>query len=148
MPRGRRRSRSACVAAPKSSTLIEDCCHDRQIPDARGDEGGFAPPLENPPQALDLIVAAIDVPATSPAATSRSRSIPHRASSIKTATTTRSIESPRLRADEMVDALREFCDRDPIVSIEDGLAEDDWGGWRLTEASSAIACGWSATTSS
>jgi enolase len=40
-----------------------------------------------------------------------------------------------LRADEMVALYQELCDRYPIVSIEDGLAEDDWTGWRsLTKA--------------
>ena len=40
-----------------------------------------------------------------------------------------------LDADEMVGFYQDLCDRYPIVSIEDGLAEDDWDGWRrLTEA--------------
>jgi enolase len=40
-----------------------------------------------------------------------------------------------LSADEMISLYRELCDRYPIVSIEDGLAEDDWDGWhKLTEA--------------
>ncbi|MBV8490016.1 MAG: phosphopyruvate hydratase, partial [Candidatus Eremiobacteraeota bacterium] len=40
-----------------------------------------------------------------------------------------------LSSNEMVDLYRELCERYPIVSIEDGLAEDDWNGWRkLTEA--------------
>ena len=43
----------------------------------------------------------------------------------------------------------ELCDRYPIVSIEDGLAEDDWDGWQqLTAAARRAACSWSATTCS
>ena len=49
----------------------------------------------------------------------------------------------------MVGYLEELCGRYPIVSIEDGLAEDDWDGWQqLTGGWAARACSWSATTCS
>ena len=68
-------------------------------------------------------------PATSRASRSRSRSTAPRASSTRTASTpaTRS----RARAAELVDIYAELCGKYPIVTIEDGFAEDDWDGWKL-----------------
>jgi enolase len=109
--------------------------HDRHFPTLVGDEGGYAPPLENPSQALDLILAAIDVAgykagsdvafALDPASSEFYQDGKYYALS----------KDHGLTSDEMVALYRDLCDRYPIVSIEDGLAEDDWSGWRkLTEA--------------
>ena len=132
----RERGAKRCAAAPKSFTRSESCCTTGHLPTLVGDEGGYAPPLETPHQALDLIRRRDRTsPATKPATTLRSRSIRPRASSTKTASTTRSTSDRGLSADEMIALYRELCDRYPIVSIEDGLAEDDWDGWRkLTQA--------------
>jgi enolase len=108
---------------------------DRGLPTQVGDEGGYAPPLETPQQALDLIVAAIKeagyVPgvdvaiALDPAASEFYRNGKYYALS----------KDRGLTVDEMIALYSELCDRYPIVSLEDGLAEDDWPGWRkLTEA--------------
>ncbi|MBV8148018.1 MAG: phosphopyruvate hydratase, partial [Candidatus Eremiobacteraeota bacterium] len=108
--------------------------HDRHLPTLVGDEGGYAPPLHAPQEALDLILAAIDVAgykagdevaiALDPASSEFHRDGKYYA-----------LSSERgLSADEMIVLYRELCDRYPIISIEDGLAEDDWAGWRkLTE---------------
>jgi enolase len=109
--------------------------HDRHLPTLVGDEGGFAPPLHTPQEAFDLIVAAIDVAgykagadvaiALDPAASEFNQDGKYYALS----------KDRGLSVDEMIALYRELCDRYPIVSIEDGLAEDDWDGWRrLTEA--------------
>jgi enolase len=109
--------------------------HERGLPTLVGDEGGYAPPLETPQQALDLIVAAIEragytpggdvAIALDPASSEFYRDGkyyplgPDRAASV----------------DDMVALYRELCDAYPIVSIEDGLAESDWDGWqKLTAA--------------
>jgi enolase len=108
---------------------------DRHLPTLVGDEGGYAPPFENPSQALDLIVAAIDVAgyktgsdvafALDPASSEFYQDGKYYALS----------KDRGLSSDEMVELYRDLCDRYPILSIEDGLAEDDWSGWRkLTEA--------------
>ncbi len=109
--------------------------HDRHLPTLVGDEGGYAPPLETPQQALDLIVAAIDLAgyragsdvgiALDPASSEFHQDGKYYALS----------KDRGLDAGGMIALYRELCDRYPIVSIEDGLAEDDWAGWRaLTEA--------------
>ncbi len=109
--------------------------HDRHLPTLVGDEGGYAPPLETPQQALDLIVAAIDL-AGYRAGTDVCIALDPASSEFYQDGRYYALSKERgLDAGEMVGLYRELCDRYPIVSIEDGLAEDDWAGWRaLTEA--------------
>src|SRR5207245_10517490 len=94
-----------------------------------GDEGGFAPPIESNEEALDLLLLAIE----------RAGFVPGRdiALAIDPASTTfygdgrytlRQGRDPR-STDQMIDYYAALVDRFPIVSIEDGLAEDDWDGW-------------------
>lgn len=107
---------------------------DRHLPTLVGDEGGYAPPLETPQQALDLIVAAVDAAgyragddvaiALDPASSEFYQDGKYYALS----------RDRGLTAAEMIGLYRELCQRYPIVSIEDGLAEQDWDGWqKLTE---------------
>ena len=109
--------------------------HEQGQPTTVGDEGGFAPHLDTPAQALDLLVQAIaaagykagsDVAiALDPAATEFFADGKYYPVDTKRAFT----------AAQMVDFYRELLDAYPIISIEDGLAEDDWGGWtQLTQA--------------
>ncbi|MBV8433796.1 MAG: phosphopyruvate hydratase [Candidatus Eremiobacteraeota bacterium] len=109
--------------------------HDRHLPTLVGDEGGYAPPLHAPADALDLIVAAIDLAgyragddvaiALDPASSEFYQDGKYYALS----------KDKGLAPKEMVALYRDLCDRYPVVSIEDGMAEDDWAGWRaLTEA--------------
>jgi enolase len=101
---------------------------------AVGDEGGFAPDLATNDEAVDVILTAIDkagyragedvLLALDPAASEFYRDgeyVFHKSS------------NERRTSEEMADFWRDWCDRYPIRSIEDGLAEDDWDGWkRLT----------------
>ncbi len=100
-----------------------------------GDEGGFAPNLSSATEALDFILRAIEsagykagedvVLALDCAATEFYRDGAYELAG----------EGNTLGPDEMVDYLADLSARYPIVSIEDGMAEDDWEGWAaLTEA--------------
>ena len=92
-----------------------------------GDEGGFAPDLATNEAALRLLVEAIDVAgyelgdeialALDVAATEIHREGRY------------DLEGRELASDEMVDYLADLAERYPLVSIEDGMAEDDWDGW-------------------
>ena len=109
--------------------------HDRHLPTLVGDEGGFAPPLETPQQALDLIVAAIDLAGYKAGADVAIALDPASSEFHQDGKYYALTKDRGLSASEMVALYRELCERYPIVSIEDGLAEDDWDGWReLTEA--------------
>src|SRR5262249_37581210 len=91
----------------------------------KADEGGFSPALSSNEAALDLAVEAIGddaaVIALDVAATHFYRNGQYHLAR----------ESRSLTSAEMVDLLERWTNRYPIVSIEDGLAEDDWEGWRL-----------------
>ncbi len=102
----------------------------RKLSTAVGDEGGFAPQLGSNEEALQLIVAAIEragyVPreqiaiALDPAATSFHEQGEYRL--------TRSGQGAKTSA-EMIEMYRKWVDTYPIISLEDGLAEDDWQGF-------------------
>ena len=93
-----------------------------------GDEGGFAPDLPTNEAALELLVEAIDVAgyrlgeeislALDVAATEFHREGQYH------------LEGGELDSAEMVDYLAGLVERYPLVSIEDGMAEDDWEGWK------------------
>jgi enolase len=109
--------------------------HERGLPTLVGDEGGYAPPLETPQQALDLIVAGIEragyraghdvAIALDPASSEFYRDGKYYPLS----------RDRSASVDQMIALYTQLCDAYPIVSIEDGFAEGDWAGWqKLTAA--------------
>ena len=100
---------------------------------AVGDEGGFAPMLPSNEAALDVVMQAIEsCRATSRAGTSRSRSTSRRRSCYQDGEYVfKKGDGTRRSAEAMVDLYAGWVDRYPIVSIEDGLAENDWAGWTM-----------------
>jgi enolase len=103
---------------------------------AVGDEGGFAPNLRSNDQALEFILRAIEQARYRPGedvaiALDAAASEFYRDG----AYVLEAERLPRKSSEELVEFYRGLAGRFPIVSIEDGLAEDDWEGWRrLTEA--------------
>jgi enolase len=101
-----------------------------------GDEGGFGPKLHGNEQAVELCVEAIRAAGYEPGrdaalALDVASTHFHQAGCYRLKATA----DLALFADDMVRTLRRWVDDYPILSIEDGLAEDDWDGWRaLTEA--------------
>lgn len=94
-----------------------------------GDEGGFAPNLSGSREALDLLMTSIERAAYRPGeeialALDVAATEFHRDGAYQ-------LEGRSLDATGMVDFYEEVVDAYPIVSIEDGLSEDDWEGWRL-----------------
>jgi enolase len=113
---------------------LHDLLRQRGLGTGIGDEGGFAPRVQNNREPLDLIVKAIEQAgyragehvalALDPAASEFYRDGLYH---LKTEDTTRT-------AEEMIDLYAQLIADFPILSIEDGLAEDDWEGWyALTE---------------
>ena len=100
-----------------------------------GDEGGFAPNLNSNAEAMDLIVQAIEKAGYKPGK-DVCLAIDAAASSFyQSGTYNMAAESnPQKTSDEMIEFYENLVNRYPVVSIEDGLDENDWGGWkRLTE---------------
>ena len=106
----------------------------RGMPTTVGDEGGFAPNLPSNESALQLLVEAIDKAGYTPG-TDIALALDCAASEFRREGVYRLVSENRaLTSREFTDVLATWCDRYPIVSIEDGMAEDDWDGWRvLTE---------------
>jgi enolase len=108
--------------------------HDRGLSTALGDEGGFAPDLPSNEEALTLLVAAIERAGYEPGA--------EIALALDVASTELYADGRyRLEGEgtvftsaELADYLADLCRRHPIVSVEDGMAEDDWDGWALLSA--------------
>jgi len=100
-----------------------------------GDEGGFAPNLKSADEAIGYIMKSIESAGYNPGddvvlALDAASTEFYADGKYELAGEGRSLGS-----DEMVKYLVDLCDRYPVVSIEDGMAEDDWGGWvALTDA--------------
>lgn len=100
-----------------------------------GDEGGFAPNLNSNAEAMDLIVQAIEKAGYKPG-DDVSLAIDAAASSFyQEGTYNMAAEShPQKTSEEMIDFYEDLVGKYPVVSIEDGLGENDWEGWKhLTE---------------
>jgi len=105
--------------------------HDRHLPTLVGDEGGYAPPLHTPQEALDLLMAAIDLAGYKPGSDIAIALDPASSEFHQDGKYYALSKDKGLTVDETIGLYRELCERYPIVSIEDGLAEDDWTGWRM-----------------
>ncbi len=102
---------------------------------AVGDEGGFAPDLRSNEEALDVLLKAIQ-DAGYKAGKQVGLALDVAASELysKNQYVLAAEKKAKLSSAEMVDYLARLVDRYPILSVEDGLAENDWKGWkRLTE---------------
>jgi len=95
-----------------------------------GDEGGFAPNLDSHEQALQRIVQAIEKAGYTPGKDIGLGLDAAASEFFDQGKYTLSGENKVLNAAQMVDYYLDLCKRYPIVSIEDGLAEQDWDGWR------------------
>jgi enolase len=109
--------------------------HERNQPTTVGDEGGYAPQLDSPAQALDLIVAAIERAGYKPGSDVAIALDPASTEFFEDGKYYPLTKERAFTAEEMVEFYADLIDKYPIVSIEDGLAEDDWNGWaKLTSA--------------
>jgi enolase len=101
------------------------------MPTTVGDEGGFAPNLESNEAALQLLLEAIDK-AGYTAGTDIALALDCAASEyFRDGMYELEGEGAKLTRSQMVDYLATWVDKYPIISIEDGMAEDDWDGWKL-----------------
>ena len=103
--------------------------HDRGMSTALGDEGGFAPNLGSNEEAVQLLVEAIELSGRVPG---EEIAIALDAASTEFFREGQYVlagEGRALSPTEFADYLVDLCDRYPIVSIEDGMSEEDWDGW-------------------
>lgn len=117
---------------------LKKVLHDRGLSTAVGDEGGFAPNLEGTEDALNSIIAAIKaagyVPGKEVMIGMDCASSEFYADGVYDYTKFEGDKGVKRTSDEQVDYLEKLIDTYPIDSIEDGMSENDWAGWKkLTE---------------
>jgi enolase len=108
--------------------------HGRGLSTAVGDEGGFAPDLPSNEEAVRVLLEAIEAAGRTPG---DEIAIALDAASTEFVSDGRyslAGEGRTLDADQLADLFAGWCDRYPIISIEDGMAEEDWDGWATLTA--------------
>ena len=104
---------------------------DRGLNTNVGDEGGFAPSLASNKQAVELILLAIEKAGYKPGKDCFIALDPASSEFYRDGKYVLAREGVSLSSEEMVDYYADWVSSYPIISIEDGMAEDDWDGWRL-----------------
>ena len=110
---------------------LEAVLKGRGLSTAVGDEGGFAPNLGSNEEAIQVIVEAIDKAGYEPGKDVFIALDPAASSFYKDGAYVLEGEGRSLDAAEMVAFYRDLVEKYPIISIEDGMAEDDWDGFKL-----------------
>ena len=110
---------------------LKKALHERGLATAVGDEGGFAPALASPADALDFIMRAVEQAGYRPGEDVVLALDCAATEFFKGGRYVLEGEGRTLSSEEMAGYLAELCDRYPIRSIEDGMAEDDYQGWKI-----------------
>jgi enolase len=115
--------------------VLKKVLHDRDLSTAIGDEGGFAPNLASNEDAVKLLLEAIEKAGFTPGTDIAIALDAASTEFYKDGNYVLAGEGRSLAPAEMVGYLQELVSKYPIVSIEDGMAEEDWDGWsKLTAA--------------
>ena len=134
VPRGLPNFREALRCGAEIFATLKKILHDRKLGTAVGDEGGFAPRLESTEAALGVIAEAVEKAgyqlgkqvflaldvASSEFFDGKTKEYVFKKS-----------DQRRLSADQLVEFYAQLQKKYPIVSIEDGTAEEDWDGWKV-----------------
>ncbi len=99
-----------------------------------GDEGGFAPALRSDEEALEYILAAVEKAGLKPGSQVTIALDPATSELYEEGAYRLRIRKQTLSSAKMIDLWADWARRYPVVSIEDGLAEDDWDGWTALTA--------------
>jgi enolase len=115
--------------------VLKGILHDRGLSTAVGDEGGFAPDMATNEEPVELLVEAIEKAGYAPGDDIAIALDPATSEVFEDGAYVLASEGRRLSSAEMIGYWADLCSRYPIVSIEDGMAEEDWDGWaQLTAA--------------
>ncbi len=104
---------------------------ERGLSTAVGDEGGFAPDLESNEAALEFLIAAIGAAGLEPGEDVRIAIDPAASELFEGGSYVLEHEGRTLSDEELAAYWEDICSRYPVVSIEDGMDEEDWKGWKL-----------------
>ncbi len=135
MPVGAETFREALRWGVEIYQALKTLLHDKGYSTAVGDEGGFAPSLGSNQAALDVIMEAIEKAGYIPGDQIRIALDPAASEIYQDGNYHLAIENRTLTGDEMVEFWKDWTTRYPIISLEDGLHENDWAAWsKLTAA--------------
>jgi enolase len=133
-PLGAPSFREALRWAAETFHALGALLHERGFATTVGDEGGYAPSLESNEAAIGLVLEAIERAGYAPGSQIAIALDPATSELLSDGSYVLAREGRTLSPDEMVAFWLDWLDRFPIVSLEDGLGEDDWDAWRsLTE---------------
>jgi enolase len=110
---------------------LKQTLSERGLATTVGDEGGFAPNLESNEAALEVLVAGIEAAGYEPGGDVNIALDPATSELFSDGAYVLEHEGRSLTSAEMADYWSGICDRYPVVSVEDGMDEEDWDGWRL-----------------
>jgi enolase len=131
MPIGAKSFKTALQCGAEIFHSLKKILHDRGLATTVGDEGGFAPSLSSNEDAIKIILEAIEK-AGYTAGKDVGIALDVAATELyKDGKYHLACENRSLTSEEMVNFYVDWCSKYPIVSIEDGLAEDDWDGYKV-----------------
>ena len=110
---------------------LKKTLHDRGLATAVGDEGGFAPDLDSNEAALEMLIAGIEAAGHTPGDQVAIALDPATSEIYDGGAYVLEHEGRSLDSEQMADYWAEMAGLYPIVSIEDGMDEEDWDGWKL-----------------
>lgn len=131
MPAGARSFSHALQMGAEIYHNLKRVLNDRGLNTNVGDEGGFAPSLASNKQAVELILLAIEKAGYRPGKDCFIALDPASSEFYRDGKYVLAREGVSLSNEEMVGYYADWVSSYPIISIEDGMAEDDWDGWRL-----------------
>ncbi|MGI9364559.1 MAG: phosphopyruvate hydratase [Rhizobiaceae bacterium] len=105
-----------------------------------GDEGGFAPNIGSAPEALDFVMQSIEKAGYKPGEEVYLALDTASTEFFENGTYEMKGEGRSLSSEDMASYLAELADKYPIISIEDGMAEDDWDGWKSLTSKTGDTC--------
>jgi enolase len=131
IPVGAKSIKEAVQMGAETFHSLKKLLKDKGLSTAVGDEGGFAPDLESNEAAIKFIINAIKSAGYKPGSDIGIGLDCAASEFYKNKKYILQSENRKLTAEKMIDYYEELIDKYPILSIEDGLAEQDWDGWGL-----------------
>jgi enolase len=111
--------------------VLKQLLKERGLSTAVGDEGGFAPDLASNEEAVRVLVEAVERAGYAPGGQIAIALDPATSEIFRDGRYDLAGEGRQLTPEQLVEYWVDLCDRYPIVSIEDGMAEEDWDGWAM-----------------
>jgi enolase len=131
VPAGARNFAHALQISAEVYHSLKRVLQDKGLATNVGDEGGFAPPLPSNKQAIEAVLAAIEKAGYKPGKDCFIALDPAASEFYKDGKYILTKEGTSFSSQEMVDYYIKWASSYPLISIEDGMAEDDWDGWQL-----------------